>query len=719
MTLVTLAASTLAMGRLTVSSELTGHLGEDRALADDARYRAWFPGTEAVVLEVSLPVIDGGALGGIMRLERRLRTRTYVREVLSLADHIPERLTDPNQVVEYFQSPRRLERFLGQVGDSRTARALLLAPGARRMGVLVALEPAPDSRRRTARLDELLALTREAFPGTAVGALGYPVVESRILEHLRTANRRFVPAAVLGGALLLRLFIGDLRWMLLCSLSAFAPLVWMLGAMAIAGQPLHTLFTLLFPAILSIGLSSTLYVYCGLRELRELPAPEREAELARRMMPAQILSNVTTALGFLSLTLSPAPALVRLGAWAAVGTLMAFVAPLVLLPGAARRRELPARAPRLHDSIAAPDLSRSRTALAALGTVSALSLLGLGRMHPATSPTAVLLPDDPVIRLLEAHHRDFGWKGSLELCVRFAHGRPEDARNMETLRKLEASVETDPRVHRALGLEDLYLDIGSRISGRRLEAIRTPTERKQYQRFLAPHAGPVSVFVSPGGEATRLFLTLRTDEAFEVVDFATNLPRHAAALGQGDEMFLAGPEYLAAVVHRQAVMGGLGSFVLSVISVILVVIVVFRSLTAGVILAAANVLPLLAVYGMMGWSGVPVDIGASILGPVILGIVVDDTIHMFHRTRAERALDSDIARAVDRTMEGVGPAMMTTAMTMASGLLLSALTPLAFSRRFGLLSFITLVVALLTELILTPRLLRRMGGEITPRDGGP
>src|SRR5207245_4926398 len=62
----------------------------------------------------------------------------------------------------------------------------------------------------------------------------------------------------------------------------------------------------------------------------------------------------------------------------------------------------------------------------------------------------------------------------------------------------------------------------------------------------------------------------------------------------------------------------------------------FRSLKIGFLSMIPNVLPIGWCYGIMGFVGIPLSTGTSVIAAMALGIVVDDTIHLLSRYQHNR-----------------------------------------------------------------------------------
>jgi predicted RND superfamily exporter protein len=116
-------------------------------------------------------------------------------------------------------------------------------------------------------------------------------------------------------------------------------------------------------------------------------------------------------------------------------------------------------------------------------------------------------------------------------------------------------------------------------------------------------------------------------------------------------------------------------------------------------------MPLLLCGGAIGWLDIPISMGTSLVGCVALGLAVDDTAHVLGHVDAKHAL-SDIYRLI-------GPSLVLTTIALCLGFSCMMLSEFESLAIFGLATTITLVIALLTDLLLLPSLLVIAGYDTT------
>jgi predicted RND superfamily exporter protein len=153
-------------------------------------------------------------------------------------------------------------------------------------------------------------------------------------------------------------------------------------------------------------------------------------------------------------------------------------------------------------------------------------------------------------------------------------------------------------------------------------------------------------------------------------------------------------------------------------AIALTFLVLFRSIRIAVIAIIPNVLAAGIVLGVMGWSGIALDIMTITIAAITIGIGVDNTIHYVHRFDTEFTVDRDYWAAIKRSHATIGRAMYYTSVTIMLGFSILALSRFVPTIYFGLLTGLAMLVALLANLALLPVLIAtfRVEGHLTAAD---
>jgi predicted RND superfamily exporter protein len=132
---------------------------------------------------------------------------------------------------------------------------------------------------------------------------------------------------------------------------------------------------------------------------------------------------------------------------------------------------------------------------------------------------------------------------------------------------------------------------------------------------------------------------------------------------------------------------------------------VCRGIAAGAVVMIPNTLPVLVVFGGMGWLGVPVDIGSMMAASIALGVAVDDTIHFLAWFRDDFKIYGDRAAAVMNAYRRSATPTLQAALINGLGLSVFATSSFTPTQRFGWLMLAILIAGVVAELLMTPALM--------------
>jgi len=115
--------------------------------------------------------------------------------------------------------------------------------------------------------------------------------------------------------------------------------------------------------------------------------------------------------------------------------------------------------------------------------------------------------------------------------------------------------------------------------------------------------------------------------------------------------------------------------------------------------------------GVMGLTGIPLDVASATIASVILGLVVDDTVHMLRPAPA-----AGIHASMRLAAAGVGGTLVMTSLVLAGGFLVLGLAEIRSIAWFGVLTSIAVMIAVVTDLLLLPALSKVFSGRDAHRD---
>jgi len=144
------------------------------------------------------------------------------------------------------------------------------------------------------------------------------------------------------------------------------------------------------------------------------------------------------------------------------------------------------------------------------------------------------------------------------------------------------------------------------------------------------------------------------------------------------------------------------TFTLAFILIFICIALLLKSARIGMMSMIPNLIPIAITLGVMGYVGINLDVATIMIASVAIGISVDDTIHFLYRFKEEFKKDRDHYLAIQRTLSGVGRALIFTTIVATCGFLVFCLSNFKAIQYFGLLTGITMVSAIFAVLLILP-----------------
>lgn len=508
---------------------------------------------------------------------------------------------------------------------------------------------------------------RAAAPSTLeVLATGLPLVEGTIARLVAGERTTIVP--VLLSVLLLAAWLAYRRFVFAAAvlIPAVSAIAWTGGAIAWLGHRLDPVAALLDPVLLTIGVAASVHFVEGFRRARsagEGVADALATAHAQLRRPA-FWATGTTMLGLLSLTVNDTPAVVDFGVRAALGVALTHLFTFTLLPawlGGLLHDASPVAAVRARAVGAAwvRQLERFRVVTVAVAAAAiALGASGLGSLRTENDPLD-LLPESNAAR---ADHD--------ALAARLG--------GVETFHVLvrEASPATDPS--RLLPLLAEVRNQGDVVG------LAGPVQRGVEGDLAAP------LLLRPSGSTSRA-------GSFAAIE------RVARLLGL-DEVVAAGRSVRIARDSVLLMHGLMGSLLLSLLVLTAVMAIGLRSLRLALAAMVPNLLPSLWLYGGLGLADRPLSVATAMIGCTMLGLIVDNTLHLLHHYRAARREVGSRA-AMTGALDRCGRAISLSTVVLMLGFSTTTISSLSTTKEFGLLAAATIAMAWFGTAVLLPTLL--------------
>jgi predicted RND superfamily exporter protein len=147
------------------------------------------------------------------------------------------------------------------------------------------------------------------------------------------------------------------------------------------------------------------------------------------------------------------------------------------------------------------------------------------------------------------------------------------------------------------------------------------------------------------------------------------------------------------------------SYVIALLVITPLMILLLRDPLLGIVSMIPNLIPVIFVLGLMGWLDIPLDATNIMIGAMVIGLAVDDTIHFMHKFRIHHAASGDSREAIRETLTSTGVALLFTTLVLAGGFFTISFASMVNTQRFGMLAAMATGVAFLADVVVGPALM--------------
>lgn len=182
------------------------------------------------------------------------------------------------------------------------------------------------------------------------------------------------------------------------------------------------------------------------------------------------------------------------------------------------------------------------------------------------------------------------------------------------------------------------------------------------------------------------------------------------------DVTLTGTSIVASNGTKYMVINLLTSLLFAVLAIAILMAILFRSWRMVIVSLIPNLIPLLFTAGVMGWFGIPLKQSTLLVFSIAFGISVDDTIHYLAKYRQElKTKQWDLKECAILAIRESGLGMFYTSIVLFCGFSIFSFSQFGGTQALGLLISLTLLIAMITNLVILPTLLLSLERRLTTR----
>jgi hypothetical protein len=726
----------------TIDNDLTAWFSvDDPVYQDYVRFREEFGGTRTVIIAIQAPsrerLFSTEGFAFLDRISGDIERVEAVRRVSGLAtatvvDALPSSGPDDDGGLDVRRLLDDLEQSSpGAVGQRALDDELFRGDLISEDGTVTALILFFDEDRIDDVRAEVLAEVRRIVD-TQLPA-GFTAHYNGSLEITEWYNRvtldnqvTFTPPILALTLLALFVMFRSVKKTLLTFAAILVSLLWTLGLYDLFGFSYNVLSSMIVPLVVVLAIADDVHIlqHYGI-ERRHLSREQAFVGTIRNLFAPLLGASTTTALGMLSLATSQVVAVREFGMGSAVGVMVDFAISIVLVPTMLGWIKTEPVTPPQETWFLEPlrrvamfSTRHARAVMAVVAVLVALAGWGMSHLRVDTNHINFFSPKHELYK--SAQVIDTQLSGIYTFQV-FLEGEPGSMQQPDVLKRMDrlgTELKALPFVKKVTSLADYVKRVHRELNDGRADAYVVPeTSAEIAQELLVFGLGDegrtelerIAASDFSRAQVTVKLASMSSDLVFQQVTAADRLARDIFA-GSGVTVTVTGSGRLFSTLDHYLVRSQISSFATAFVTVFAVIFLVFRSWRFGLLSIAPNLVPVLAVFGVMGWMGISLNVATVMVASVALGVVDDDTIHFISRYRRETRNGATTDEAIETATTHEGRAALTTAIVNSCAFAVLALSEYRPSAWFGGLLALTMIVAFLAEVFILPAMIKLFPG---------
>ena len=566
---------------------------------------------------------------------------------------------------------------------------------------------------------------------------GMPYIRTINAQNIIDEIQLFVLGALFITGIIFFFFFRSYRATFITLLVVTIGVTWAFGFIGLFGYEITVLTALIPPLIIVIGVPNAVFLINKYQQ--EIKSHGQQAKALQRVISkignATLMTNITTASGFATFVFVKSQLLREFGILASINILSIFVLALLIIPIIYSFMEPPKKKHLNHlerrwmENVVdwMEKMVREQRIAVYITTVIIiiLGIIGLYQIRVSGSLIEDMPKTKAFFKDIKFFENEFGGIMPLEILVDTK--KEKGVMKLSTLKrmdKINEVIESFPELSKPVSIVNLVKYSKQAYYKGKPKYYQLPTSQEQnyifeYTKNSDGNSDMLNNFVDSTGQFARITTFMKdigTDKMNviqerlrQIVEKEFPAERYNVSFTGKALVFLKGTNYL------------IGNLVFSLSLAILLIALfmawMFRSFRMILISIIPNMLPLLITAGLMGFFGIPIKPSTILVFSIAFGISVDDTIHFLAKYRQELIANNwKIRKSVYAALRETGVSMFYTSIVLFFGFLVFTVSSFGGTIALGGLVSITLLLAMVSNLLLLPSLLLTFEDKIANKE---
>ena len=562
---------------------------------------------------------------------------------------------------------------------------------------------------------------------------GLPFIRTVVASALKREMNIFLVASALVTGVIMFAFFRSFRAVLFSMIIIGILVIWVLGTIVLLGFKISLLSSLIPPVIVTIGVTNAIYLL-NKYHLEYFKVKDKMAaitKVVRKMGLAMFLTNLTVAISFLTLLATDITLLREFGIVAGINVLALFFVSLIMMPSIFYWLPVPTEKhlkhlnfPIMGAFLRIVDLTvhRHRPFIYLASLVLALfSVYGMSRLKSISYMVDDVPEQSQVKRDMKFFESNFSGILPLEIMVEFKtkKKRPiiSDVKNLAKVDEFEKFLDSLPSMSHPLSVLSFVKASKQAFYNGNPAKYSLPTRQEgafilKYMKGQTDSSGLYKSFVDTTFSKMRIscqiadigsarldsLVHLAIEPRMKSIFTSTERDSIVTTITGSSKIFIKGNKFLISNLQE--------SLLLAFVLITLSMAILFANVRMIIISLVPNLLALMITAGLMGFFDIPLKASTALIFSITFGISVDNSIRFLAKYRQEILSNNFfIPVAVSDSIMETGKSIIYTSIVLFAGFIIFAFSSFGGIIALGLLTSMTLIISMFTNVILLPALI--------------
>jgi predicted RND superfamily exporter protein len=608
------------------------------------------------------------------------------------------------------KNEKDVERIKNLVSGDEFFEQMLIGKDKKSTGILLILEKDLKEEEIINLYKNINKIVKKYENPEKIYISGKRITEALIAEHIIKDLRKLFPISIIVSMILLLLFFGSIRGMILPVLTVFLSSTWMMGIQGLLKIPIGMESSLLPMLLVAIGTAYGIHLIHQFNEEIKKIGDKKEAvyNTIIKRGNAVLIAGLTTVAGFYSLITQNIKTIKTFGILNGSGVLVTLLLSIILIPSflnvlkvkKENKREIGFFNKFLENSgILIAKYYYVFLSIAILFII--FGFLGIPRIK--TSSDEIENFDKRSEIRIATEYINKNYFGITPLTILFETDKEDGFKNPDLLLKIDSIInfaEKIPYVGKSMAISSFIKRLYKALNQDNPEFYKIPEDKNLISQliFLYSMSGDPSDFESmvtsdfKKANVTIFLKTSNTEILKEVVKKIEDYSKRIIGK-ENIKMSITGNARLFVVMDNLIVKGQIFSLISAFILVFLITSIILHSLRAGLLSLIPMFVTVITNFGIMGFFNFALTHSTSIVASIAIGIGIDYAVHYINRMRIYGKEIKEEKELIKKTTKGVGDAIIFNLLTVAFGFMVLLLSSFKGVKEISILISITMFLS--------------------------